>query len=151
LHLDALPEDSALTIQQLAGRAASPAFGSAFEDVNLTWLGLSLDAGCIAVFRDGDGRNQVSGSPYARLGPRQDSWSDHSVHSSGDTCYQLVAIGEELRGPTASVCVSVAVVDGGPVSPSSFSRLAGVALVVVTLVPVGLLVRRWWMGRKYGV
>ena len=150
LHLDALPEDSALTIQQLAGRAASPAFGSAFEDVNLTWLGLSLDAGCIAVFRDGDGRNQVSGSPYARLGPREDSWRDYALHASGDTCYRVVGVGEDRRGPTASVCVAVAAADHGPVSPSNFSRLAGVALVAVVLAPLGLLVRRWWMGRRDG-
>jgi hypothetical protein len=151
LRIDAVREDAALAIQHLTARTTAPAFQSAFEDVELTWDGLALDLGCIAVYRGGDReKGTADGTPYARLGPREDSWRDYALHASGDTCYRVVGVGEDRRGPTASVCVAVAAADHGAVSPSNFSRLAGVALVAVVLAPLGLLVRRWWMGRRDG-
>lgn len=112
-ELAALAETPDYAIASLRAVAVEPsgAYPSRNQAVELSWTGIELDDGCVAVYVRGPGSDSFPGQPHARLGPRQAGWSHESITGTGLHCYRLVAIAGAVRGPYAETCADVQAAD----------------------------------------
>lgn len=144
LTLDARPE---LALLGLSGRAVppSPLYFSRHQDIELTWTGLALDEGCIAVYVRGPVEDTFSSEPHTRLGPPQANWAHHSIDSPGQYCHRLVAVSGTARGPFAEICTDVrAVNSAGEPRSSPWPRMAFLGALGALIVGGSAFgVRRW--------
>lgn len=120
----------------------SGAYPSRNQAVGLSWTGIELDDGCVAVYVRGPGSESFPGQPHARLGPRQDGWSHESIAATGLHCYRLVAIAGAVRGPYAETCAEVQAADS-PASSSGDGARWALGLAALGLIgALGLFVIR---------
>ena len=141
--LAAMPESMTLELDGLAAVAMPPTgLPSDHEQIEISWDGLTMEKGCVAVYRtSGPEADRFVGKPFARLGPQQSSWVHRSIRDAGEYCYNVVAVGENARGPVANVCASAARI-AAPAGEGSVGWVVWSVLGLVGFGAVALLFLR---------